>query len=231
MLYEVLDPQTGVIYRAQNVADLREIVEANIELDNLPSNYTNVWSNSRCITYLIQMGYIIPYGGPDWFMAIRPTQTGGDDAPLPRRQTIATAFIQDDGTVGTSGRVEVTFWQERNHVRLVFLDKGRVLGEVFLTEDGLRKLFMGLGEVVGFNRDSIFANILQLPPALLHTPETLPERYHTQEEGTKGFNIFEAVGSLDLDFSFADNTPGTPQDDNMNFFMDEDEDEDNATPF
>jgi len=199
-MYEALDSMTHEVYSANNVAELRMVVETSMPMpEDLPDQYFTSWSNSRCLTFLVQAGYIIPYSGPDWWMDLAADHPDGGDSPDGSSTTRSRSeFIELDGSKA-GGRANITFWKERNHVRLVFEgDEDQIFGEVFMTEESLRNLWIAIGRHIGLSSDGLFQIVMDLPSPQLHTPQIPPERYDVS--GEEGFNIFKAINKLDIDF-------------------------------
>ena len=192
-MYEALDTRTGFLYSGKNIAKLREIIEAVISLpDDLPPGYYAGWSNSRRVIYLIQARYITPYSGPPWFMVLKPADASGEGITIrPRSASSKLSFVNDDGSLSKNGTLLLTYWPGRDHVQVVFKDGEEVRAEIFLTEKGLRKLWIKAGKVLGFSSKLLFQMTRSLPATPSNTVETPPERFHEKQIGD--FDIFEAV--------------------------------------
>lgn len=210
-MYEALDTRTKLLYSGNTIADLRENIELNIVLENVPPQYHSSWSNSRCITYLIQADYITPYSGPEWFMALKPDGATGEspnEAIIDFYRT-RMELIQPNGTINMNARARITTWRERNHVRLVIHDNDMVYSEIVITEESLRNLWTLIGKQIGFDHSALYESVRNLPPPQLYTPEVPPERF--QQPDSDGFNILRAIGELDIGL---DESEDEPDDDN-----------------
>jgi hypothetical protein len=201
-MYEALDTRSHAIYQGRTVADLRQEVELNLQIpeSELPPYY-NRWSDSRRITYLIQAGYITPYSGPEWFMALKPPNAPGEPpvaSERPRHTSKHIQIIRYNGTVSEDAEVHLTFWQERNQLRIVFRDEEQIYAEVFINEESMRRLWVLLGKMCSFEADALYHALLHLPPAQLYTPEIAPQRI-PRPSSSEDFDILKAIDELDLD--------------------------------
>src|SRR5688572_14412339 len=70
-LYEAIDLLSGKRYCAESPETLKTEVEAGLGEISLPPDYIFHWDTVKCLKWLVEVGYILPVAGPDWFMQLR----------------------------------------------------------------------------------------------------------------------------------------------------------------
>ncbi len=168
-MYEVIATRTHAFYAAPNISVLCAILEEAIQFPNLPSFYWE-WSASRCIVYLIEAGHVIPFDGPDWFLALKATPTAQnihrEIINLPLFSQAKIDFVENTGKL-SEGVAEVDIWRHRNYVRVLFRVDHEMVDEVFMTESSLRHFWVALGQAMGFDPHHL-ADALQELPTTTH---------------------------------------------------------------
>jgi len=196
-MYEALGRTNKQLYRGRSLDQLRRRVEADLASHTFPPAYRDYWTNSRRLTYLVEQGFITPYSGPSWFMALKPTEAPGESPFTPPTEVRRwLQYVLANGDLSQQGHVHVTHWPDRQQVRLVFRADDQALAEIFVAQDSLRDLWLALGQMLGVQEEKQ-EKLLPPAPKTPRPPMAIPPEKHAP---SSTFDILRAISTLDLKF-------------------------------